>query len=137
MMQLGHLNLTQLGWGTGTRSPNIVASLLISRPRLHADKHSLCSSCVPTFSSSPCYPSKNKSHKDSLCVHYFAGEQGLEPQYHPPEGCVLPLDDSPILILKLQQVSSTLLVSLPLADLASENLELIPQHKKRSPNHKL
>jgi hypothetical protein len=28
-----------------------------------------------------------------------AGEQGLEPQYHPPEGCVLPLDDSPMYIL--------------------------------------
>src|SRR3990167_11250828 len=24
-----------------------------------------------------------------------AGEPGLEPGYHPPKGCVLPLDDSP------------------------------------------
>ena len=25
-----------------------------------------------------------------------AADQGLEPQYHPPEGCVLPLDESAI-----------------------------------------
>ncbi len=27
----------------------------------------------------------------------FAADQGFEPQYHPPEGCVLPLDESAIL----------------------------------------
>ncbi len=26
-------------------------------------------------------------------------DQGLEPQYHPPEGCVLPLDESALLTL--------------------------------------
>lgn len=26
----------------------------------------------------------------------LAADQGLEPQYHPPEGCVLPLDESAI-----------------------------------------
>lgn len=28
-----------------------------------------------------------------FCIIPCAAGQGLEPQYHPPEGCVLPLDE--------------------------------------------
>lgn len=36
---------------------------------------------------------KKDSHNGNLFV---AGEPGFEPRYYPPEGYVLPLDDSPI-----------------------------------------
>jgi hypothetical protein len=40
----------------------------------------------------------NLNRKDSLIGSLFvAGEPGFEPRYYPPEGYVLPLDDSPIL----------------------------------------
>ena len=32
----------------------------------------------------------------NMKLYKLAGGQGLEPQYHPPKGCVLPLDDPPI-----------------------------------------
>ena len=39
----------------------------------------------------------------------WAAGQGFEPRYHPPEGCVLPLDDPAIyLILSLQKKVKTL-----------------------------
>ena len=38
-------------------------------------------------------------NENSLSRGSLAGEPGFEPRYHPPEGCVLPLDDSPILLL--------------------------------------
>lgn len=31
-------------------------------------------------------------------MNYCAGDQGFEPQYRPPEGRVLPLDESPKLL---------------------------------------
>ena len=35
-------------------------------------------------------------------LHSRAAGQGFEPRYHPPEGCVLPLDD-PAMQVKLYQ----------------------------------
>ena len=40
----------------------------------------------------------NLNRKDSHIGSLFlAGEPGFEPRYYPPEGYVLPLDDSPLL----------------------------------------
>lgn len=37
------------------------------------------------------------SRDHGLAARISAAGQGLEPRYHPPEGCVLPLDDPAIL----------------------------------------
>ena len=43
-----------------------------------------------------------QTQRSIMGVHCLAAGQGFEPRYHPPEGCVLPLDD-PAIQVKLYQ----------------------------------
>ena len=46
------------------------------------------------FQTPLCKLNKKRSTLKLGC--FLAGEPGFEPRYHPPEGCVLPLDDPAI-----------------------------------------
>ena len=45
---------------------------------------------------SPCEPVLEGLTLDAKLLRGLAGRQGLEPRFHGPEPCVLPLDDRPI-----------------------------------------
>ena len=72
-----------------------VATHKFSRPRLATSPAGSVS--APSFSSQD---SKTSQILNIILHNIFkiclAADQGLEPQYHPPEGCVLPLDESAI-----------------------------------------